>query len=282
MIIRPAHSYPCTYKGSSSEIEFECMAHEGRLVCGSARRTGLTVVEEWPVYALHSFIHPEYNDILVALTPNGFRIRPIYTIREQEPHPNRTPFIACVLEESGVPYDFDPHPAAWWMYTKGDLVRAVNKQVSGIRYVTPEQFQAAVTLTGHQGHEATPDHWQEAFERAGLADASVTGYDEQGVLTTAPLVQAIPGDPRNFLGVTHWVAYFYQQSHWDVFTGEGNGLKIFLRAEEADSFVEHYIRWWREQAFLKGKKNIVLHQREPAFQELPTHLVLLDDGETPI
>ena len=148
MIIRPAHSYPCTYTESSSEIEIVCDDHRGRMICGSARRTGLTVVEEWPVYALHSFAHPEYNEILVALSPDGLLLRPVYTIKEQEPKPNRTPFIARILEDSKAPYDFDPHPITWWMYTKGDLVQAVNKQVPGIRYVAPERFLVYCSLAG--------------------------------------------------------------------------------------------------------------------------------------
>ncbi len=146
MIIKPAHAHPCTYRESVSEIEFVCSIHRG-IICGSATRTGLTVHEEWPVYALHSRWHPEYDDIRVALSPVGFVLLPVYTVVEQERKPNTTPFIAHILEDSKNPYEFDPHPVAWWMYTKSDLVRAVNQQVPGIRYVPLETFQACVALT---------------------------------------------------------------------------------------------------------------------------------------
>ena len=106
MIIKPAHPYPCTYRESVSEIEFVCNCHRGRIICGNARRTGLTVDEDWPVYALHSLWHPEYNDIRVALGPHGFVFLPVYTIIEQE-KPN-TPFIARILEDGKAPYEFRP------------------------------------------------------------------------------------------------------------------------------------------------------------------------------
>lgn len=145
MILKPAHTYPYTSKEAVSMIEFVCNNHQGG-ICGRATRTGLTVDEDWPIYALHSSQHPEYDTIRVALKPTGFMLMPVYTIIEQE-KPN-TPFIAHILEEGKAPYTFDPHPSAWWMYTQGDLVRAVNRQVRGIRYVTAETFQACVALAG--------------------------------------------------------------------------------------------------------------------------------------
>jgi hypothetical protein len=146
VLIKPAFSYPCTYQDSHSEIEFTC--HEGR-ICGSAKRTGLTAVEEWPVYTLHSFVHPEYNDIRVALSPDGFRLLSVFTIVEQvRESPYTTPFIAQILVESAPPYDFDLHPSAPWMYTKSDLVQAVFKQVSGIRYVAPDTWKVCCALVG--------------------------------------------------------------------------------------------------------------------------------------
>lgn len=147
VIIKPAHSYPYAFSASASMIEFVCACHSG-LICGSAARTGLTVEEEWPVYALHSYLHPEYNDIRVALSPNGFVLLPVYMIVEHEQKPYVTPFTARILVGGKEPYDFDPHPSAWWMYTRGDLVRAVNKQVPGIRYVAPNTFQVCLMLAG--------------------------------------------------------------------------------------------------------------------------------------
>jgi hypothetical protein len=156
VIIKPAHAYPCTYKDSSSEIEFVCDCHEG-IICGSARRTGLSGVEEWPVYALHSFTHPEYNNIRVALSPDGLRLLSVFTIEERaRENPYTTPFIAHILlEGSNTPYDFDPSPPAPWMYTQGDLVRAVFKRVPSIRYVMPDTFQVCIELVGSPGKESS-------------------------------------------------------------------------------------------------------------------------------
>lgn len=69
--IRPHWTYPTTYRGSWTEIEIRCECHPG-MICGTGRRTGLTFDEEWPVYRLHSFTHPELNGASVALSPDGF------------------------------------------------------------------------------------------------------------------------------------------------------------------------------------------------------------------
>jgi hypothetical protein len=68
--ISPAHTYPATYSRSYSEIEWYVIGHSH--ICGTGKRTGLTFEEEWPVYVLHSFLHPEYNGVQVALTIDGF------------------------------------------------------------------------------------------------------------------------------------------------------------------------------------------------------------------
>ena len=75
---RPAHNYPTTYCGSSTEIDFTSAGHGH--ICGNARRTGLTLIEDWPVYELHSRAHPELNGWLVALSPAGFVLRGRTTI----------------------------------------------------------------------------------------------------------------------------------------------------------------------------------------------------------
>jgi len=147
LIIKPAHSYPCAFGVSASMIEFVCACHSG-LICGSAARTGLTSDEEWPVYALHSLLHPEYDDVRVALSPDGFILLPVYTVIEHERKPHVTPFTARILADGKGPYEFDPHPGTWWMYTKGDLVRAVNRHIPGIRYVAPGTFQVCLGLAG--------------------------------------------------------------------------------------------------------------------------------------
>lgn len=77
----PAHNYPTTYRGSSTEIEFASAGHGH--ICGSARRTGLTLEEGWPVYELHSWAHPELNGWLVALSPAGFVLRGRSTITRE-------------------------------------------------------------------------------------------------------------------------------------------------------------------------------------------------------
>src|SRR5262249_15822541 len=69
----------------------------------------------------------------------------IYTIIELDRKP-LTSFIARILEEGKAPYDFDPFPNDWWKDSKSDLVQAVNKKCKGIRYVSPEQFEKAVSM----------------------------------------------------------------------------------------------------------------------------------------
>lgn len=66
----PVHTYPTTWLGSSTEVEFKCAEHGH--ICGFGERTGLTFHEEWPVYELRSRSHPEVNGWLAALSPDGF------------------------------------------------------------------------------------------------------------------------------------------------------------------------------------------------------------------
>lgn len=70
---RPAHNYPTTYSRSRSEIEFTADGHGH--ICGTGKRTGLTLLKENPVYELHSWFHPEINGMSVVLTPDGFELR---------------------------------------------------------------------------------------------------------------------------------------------------------------------------------------------------------------
>lgn len=67
----PIHDYPTNYLGSYSEIELKT-ANEG-YISAFGKRTGLTL-EDWPVYQLRSRSHPEINDWLVALTPDGLKL----------------------------------------------------------------------------------------------------------------------------------------------------------------------------------------------------------------
>lgn len=80
MVFKPARDYPTSYEHSVSEIELVCDCHKC-IISGSARRTGLTVTEEYPVYRIVSRIHPELNDVRIALSPVGF-LNPIKLLKE--------------------------------------------------------------------------------------------------------------------------------------------------------------------------------------------------------
>lgn len=71
--LQPAHNYPTDYGRSWSEIEIRMDGHAH--ICGSGRRTGLTVTEGWPVYLLESRCRPDLNGWYAALSPEGFVMR---------------------------------------------------------------------------------------------------------------------------------------------------------------------------------------------------------------
>jgi hypothetical protein len=80
MIFKPAHTYPTDYDISFSQINLQCFCHP-RMISATARRCGLVVTCNSPVYKITSRVHPEYNNVRIALTRRGLR-NPIRLLKE--------------------------------------------------------------------------------------------------------------------------------------------------------------------------------------------------------
>jgi hypothetical protein len=80
--LKPAHTYPTEYIKSQYQIDLTCDCHDH--IHGRGDRTGVALYENWPVYRVRSWAHPEYNDWLMALSPNGL-------IERRRPTPEAQP-----------------------------------------------------------------------------------------------------------------------------------------------------------------------------------------------
>jgi hypothetical protein len=101
----------------------------------------------------------------------------------------------------------------------------------------------------------------EAFEKAGLADGLAKQEEE-----ATPLVRIEVGKPRQFLGLDHWVAYYYKEGNWNMYVDSEGYLKIFLTQQHANSFIAHYTQWWQAQVQPHGNSTVPLHDQEPVFR----------------